>query len=97
MRSFILSAFSLAFAYSSFAGADTFPRISKANSFRFELGNSTNYFTGTNAYWLPFVANNEDIDLALDHIAASGLKVIRTWGFNDVNEIPPPGKYDVQL
>jgi len=91
MGFFTLSTLSLALAFSFSATAGTFPKVSKTSALKFEIGNSTKYFTGTNAYWLPFVTNNEDIDLALDHIAASGLKVVRTWGFNDVNEIPPPG------
>jgi mannan endo-1,4-beta-mannosidase len=97
MRSFTLLAFFLASTLSSFAIADIYPKISKANNFRFEIGNSSKYFTGTNAYWLPFLANNDDIDLALDHIAAAGLKVVRTWGFNDVNEIPSPGEHDMYI
>ena len=40
-------------------------------------------FAGTNAYWLPFLTNNADIDLAFKTIAAAGLKVVRTWGFYD--------------
>lgn len=75
----------------SLASAGEFPKVNPA-SLRFEIGNTTQYFRGTNAYWLPFQTNLEDIDSTLDHLAAGGLKVVRTWGFSDVNEIPPPGQ-----
>jgi mannan endo-1,4-beta-mannosidase len=91
MRFFTPSTLSLAFALTSCAAAETFPKV---NGLRFQIGNSTKYFTGTNAYWLPFTPNNDDIDITLDHIAAAGLKVVRTWGFNDVNELPSPGVYN---
>jgi mannan endo-1,4-beta-mannosidase len=88
-----LSTIFVAFLFSAFlASASQFPKVSKVTGLKFEIENATKYFAGTNAYWLPFTTNLEDIDLALDHISASGLKIIRTWGFNDVNEIPPPGQ-----
>lgn len=75
----------------SLASASLYPKVNAA-SLRFEIGNATQYLRGTNAYWLPFQANLEDIDSTLDHLAAGGLKIVRTWGFSDVNEIPPPGQ-----
>jgi len=32
-----------------------------------------------------------DVDAALDDIAASGLRILRVWGFNDVNTVPASG------
>ncbi len=39
----------------------------------------------------PFLTNDADIDLAMGHFAESGLKILRTWGFNDVNTVPGEG------
>lgn len=41
------------------------------------------YFVGSNAYWLTFLTNKADIDYALDQFRASGMKVLRIWGFAD--------------
>ncbi|KAK2746415.1 hypothetical protein FQN55_005633 [Onygenales sp. PD_40] len=40
-------------------------------------------FAGTNAYWLPFLTNDADVETAFAAIADAGLKVVRTWAFND--------------
>ncbi|KAI5776472.1 glycoside hydrolase superfamily [Geopyxis carbonaria] len=40
-------------------------------------------FAGTNAYWLPFLTNDADVDATFKAISAAGLKVVRTWGFHD--------------
>ncbi|OWO99853.1 hypothetical protein B2J93_6908 [Marssonina coronariae] len=45
-------------------------------------------FMGTNTYYIGFLNNNADIDLVMSHHAASGLKVLRVWGFNDVATVP---------
>ncbi|TLD16001.1 uncharacterized protein PgNI_02240, partial [Pyricularia grisea] len=58
------------------------------NGTHFMIDGETQYLVGSNAYWLPFLTNNADVDLALDQIAASGIKILRTWGFNDVTTIP---------
>lgn len=39
-------------------------------------------FIGTNAYWLPALNSDDDIDNTLASIAASGVTVVRTWAFN---------------
>ncbi|PGH17847.1 hypothetical protein AJ80_04670 [Polytolypa hystricis UAMH7299] len=41
-------------------------------------------FAGTNAYWLPFLTNDNDVDTAFRAFQAAGMKVVRTWAFNDV-------------
>lgn len=92
MMAFTLSTAFVAFSFSaSFVSASLYPKVSSTSGLKFEIGNNTKYFAGTNAYWLPFTVNPDDIDVALDHIADGGLKVVRTWGFNDVNEIPKNG------
>jgi len=45
---------------------------------------STLGFVGTNAYWLPSLNSDEDIDFTLGNMSAAGIKVIRTWAFNGV-------------
>jgi len=41
-------------------------------------------FVGTNAYWLPALNSDEDIDFTLGNMSAAGVKVVRTWAFNGV-------------
>ncbi|KAF3924535.1 hypothetical protein ABW21_db0205110 [Orbilia brochopaga] len=51
----------------------------------FRLNGKKFYFAGSNAYYIPMYGPNDfgDMDAALDAFAASGLKVLRTWGFAD--------------
>jgi mannan endo-1,4-beta-mannosidase len=58
------------------------------NGTRFTIDGRADYLVGTNAYWLSFRTNDADIDLALDQLVASGVRVLRIWGFNDVTAIP---------
>jgi hypothetical protein len=37
-----------------------------------------------NAYWLPMLASTVDVDKALDDFKASGMDVLRIWGFADL-------------
>ncbi|OIW31898.1 glycoside hydrolase [Coniochaeta ligniaria NRRL 30616] len=62
--------------------------IATANGTRFTIDGQTAYFAGTNSYWIGFLTNNADVDLVLDHISQSGLKILRVWGFNDVKSTP---------
>ncbi|KAF5330740.1 hypothetical protein D9619_005756 [Psilocybe cf. subviscida] len=50
-------------------------------------------FVGTNAYWLPTLNSDQDIDSTLGNMSALGIKVVRTWAFNDVDTIPPNGTW----
>ena len=52
---------------------------------KFNIDGVTKYFAGTNSYWISFLTNNDDVNLTVSHIASSGLKILRIWGFNDVN------------
>lgn len=65
--------------------------FSKAIGTKFNIDGTTKYYAGTNSYWIGFLTNNADIDKALDDIRASGLKILRVWGFNDVTSIPGSG------
>ncbi|KAK3294332.1 glycoside hydrolase superfamily [Chaetomium fimeti] len=64
---------------------------------RFSIDGKTGYFAGTNSYWIGFLTNDKDVDTTLDHIASSGLKILRVWGFNDVNTKPGAGTVWFQL
>ncbi|KAL2794005.1 glycoside hydrolase superfamily [Aspergillus keveii] len=63
----------------------------------FVIDGESGYFAGTNAYWLPFLTNDADVDLAMGHMAEAGLKILRVWGFNDLNTIPDDGTVYFQL
>lgn len=55
------------------------------------IDGKANYYAGTNAYWLSFLTDDADVDLVMSNMRESGLRILRVWGFNDVNEIPPEG------
>lgn len=60
---------------------------------KFNIDGVTKYYAGTNSYWLGFTTGDADIDTALDRIQESGLKLVRIWGFNDVNTVPTDGRF----
>jgi len=60
---------------------------------QFSLDNHRYRFFATNVYWLPVLETEEDIDQTLASIAKLGIKVIRTWAFNDVDQIPEKGTW----
>jgi len=66
--------------------------INSANG-QFTVNGSEFRFIGTNAYWLPFLNSDEDISNTLANMSASGITVVRTWGFNDVTSIPTNGTW----
>jgi mannan endo-1,4-beta-mannosidase len=70
-------------------------KIPKADGLKFSINGISKYFAGTNAYWLPYTEKDADIDQVFRHIKDSGMTVIRTWGFNDVNAIPGGSKLPV--
>ncbi len=57
----------------------------------FNIDGVSKYYAGTNSYWISFLTNNADVDLALDQLAGAGLRILRVWGFNDVTSAPAPG------
>jgi mannan endo-1,4-beta-mannosidase len=63
----------------------------------FTIDGQADYFAGTNSYWIGFLTDNSDVDLVLDHLQHSGIRILRVWGFNDVNAKPAPGKVYYQL
>nr|AEV40667.1 Man5C1 [Penicillium sp. C1 HC-2011] len=82
---------------STTTSAPTSTGFSKVNGLNFTIDGETNYFVRTNTYWLAFLNNNSDVDLVLSDIAASGMKILRVWGFNDVNTVPSAGTVYFQL
>ena len=63
----------------------------------FVIDGKKGYFAGSNSYWLPFLTNDADVDLVMSHLQQSGLKILRVWGFNDVNTQPSAGTVWFQL
>ncbi|KZP23080.1 glycoside hydrolase family 5 protein [Athelia psychrophila] len=57
----------------------------------FYVNGSVFDFIGTNAYWLPTLTEDKDIENTFSSMAAAGIKVVRTWAFNDVTEVPTSG------
>lgn len=71
--------------------------FAKADGLKFNIDGETKYFAGTNSYWLPFQTNNADVDSVFKNLQQSGLKILRVWGFNDVNAVPASGTVYFQL
>ncbi|KAK3066432.1 mannan endo-1,4-beta-mannosidase A-2 [Teratosphaeriaceae sp. CCFEE 6253] len=75
-------------AASSTAATGSYPTTSGTS---FVIDGKTGYFAGTNTYWISFLTNNADVDLVMQHLQTSGLKILRVWGFNDVTATPSTG------
>ncbi|KAG8952192.1 hypothetical protein FRC03_012220 [Tulasnella sp. 419] len=65
------------------------PGFVKSEGGEFRLDGKPFYFVGTTAYWLQQLNSEDDIKKTLTDIASRGIKVVRTWGFNDVVGTPP--------
>lgn len=50
------------------------------------------YFYGTNIFWLSTLEDDE-LGTTFENIASSGVKVVRTWAFDDVAKRPSSGNY----
>ncbi|TVY23980.1 Mannan endo-1,4-beta-mannosidase [Lachnellula hyalina] len=68
-----------------------FSSYAKPSNNVFSIDGEAQYFAGTNTYWIGFLTNNSDVDIVMTHLAASKLKVLRVWGFNDVTSTPSSG------
>ncbi|KAF7586040.1 hypothetical protein BBP40_009638 [Aspergillus hancockii] len=71
--------------------------FAKADGLKFSIDGESKYFAGTNSYWLPFQKVDADVDAVFDHLEQAGLKILRVWGFNDVNEVPTDGSVYFQV
>ncbi|KAH7142190.1 glycoside hydrolase superfamily [Dactylonectria macrodidyma] len=75
--------------FASLLGAEAHPGAKKGfvtvKGDVFQLNGRDFYFAGSNAYYLPFQTNQEDVERGLGAAKKAGLNVMRTWGFNDRN------------
>ncbi|KAI9709713.1 MAG: mannan endo-1,4-beta-mannosidase A-1 [Bogoriella megaspora] len=62
--------------------------FAKTNGLMFNIDGTTKYYVGTNSYWIGFLTNNADVDTVMSHLQTTGVKILRVWGFNDVNTNP---------
>ncbi|KAF8654137.1 hypothetical protein AX16_003668 [Volvariella volvacea WC 439] len=60
---------------------------------KFVVNGSEFRMLGTNAYWLPTVNTDEDIDFVFGNMSAVGINAVRIWGFNDVETVPSEGTW----
>jgi mannan endo-1,4-beta-mannosidase len=67
--------------------------VTTDNNGQFLLDGQRFRFFATNAYWLPVLEDEADIDLTLSSIAKLGIKVVRIFAFNDVDQIPNKGTW----
>ncbi|CAK7237571.1 hypothetical protein SEUCBS140593_010015 [Sporothrix eucalyptigena] len=51
----------------------------------FDINGTVGYFAGTNAWWLGHLTKNEDVDKAMQEIVDTKYKIVRVWGFGDIN------------
>ncbi|KUI69375.1 Mannan endo-1,4-beta-mannosidase A [Cytospora mali] len=65
--------------------------FAKTDGLFFNIDGVTKYYAGTNCYWCGFLTEDEDINKVFSDIASADLKIVRVWGFNDVNTIPSSG------
>jgi len=82
--------FSLVLSLPLIASADV-PGFVCAEDGKFKLDNKDFFFSGTNAYWLGQLADKADLNATMKSIADTGLKVVRTWAFNEVTSVPTDG------
>ncbi|KDQ18792.1 glycoside hydrolase family 5 protein [Botryobasidium botryosum FD-172 SS1] len=70
------------------------PGFVSSQNGQFLLDGKPFLFTATNAYWLHHLDQDSDIDKTFTDIANAGLKVVKTWAFDDVvGSTPPPGTF----
>jgi len=79
-----LAATSLAVQASPTARSVSAGGFPSADGLMFSIDGVTKYYAGTNSYWISFLTNNADVETVMSHVAQSGLKIFRVWGFNDV-------------
>lgn len=59
------------------------PSVSRSNPRLFSIDGKTQYFAGTNAWWLGHMYEDADVEEAVKEIAASNLLVTRVCKFVD--------------
>ncbi|CAE6442833.1 unnamed protein product [Rhizoctonia solani] len=63
----------------------------KTSGQQFTLDGRKFTVAGSNAYWIPQLANDNDMTIAFKDLQKAGLTTLRTWGFNEVTS--PSGTY----
>ncbi|KAF9264690.1 glycoside hydrolase family 5 protein [Marasmius fiardii PR-910] len=63
------------------------------NNGRFQVNGSNFKWIGTTAYWLSSLNTEQDIINTLSNMSHAGIKVVRTWAFNDVETVPTNGTW----
>ncbi|EJC98805.1 glycoside hydrolase [Fomitiporia mediterranea MF3/22] len=53
---------------------------------QFQVDGKPFNFVGANSYWLPLLTTQHDVELTFQGMQEQGIKVVRTWGFNAINE-----------
>ncbi|KAJ5929885.1 hypothetical protein N7454_006835 [Penicillium verhagenii] len=71
--------------------------FSSVTGLNFTIDGDTSYYAGTNSYWIGFLTDDADVDLVMSHLNESDLRILRVWGFNDVNTVPSSGTVYFQL
>ncbi|KAL6912561.1 hypothetical protein ACHAP8_010410 [Fusarium lateritium] len=51
----------------------------------FNIDGKSQYFAGTNTWWMSHLTSDADVEQAMSQIAKSGLKVTRVWAFGNTN------------
>ncbi|KAH8426919.1 glycoside hydrolase 5 family protein [Aspergillus melleus] len=77
--------------------ASTTGSFARTSGLNFGIDGKTGYFAGSNAYWIGYLTDDNDVDQVFAHLQEAGLKILRVWGFNDVNEKPEEGRIWYQL
>ncbi|KAJ8078769.1 hypothetical protein PM082_013052 [Marasmius tenuissimus] len=97
MRSFATALFVFQLLLASCVSANntgnTKDKFVQAKNGKFHVNGSEFKWIGTTAYWLPSLNTEQDIVNTLTNISDAGIKVVRTWAFNDVESIPQNGTW----
>ncbi|KAL4778395.1 glycoside hydrolase superfamily [Aspergillus varians] len=60
----------------------------------FEIDGKVQYFAGTNAWWLGYLTDDGEAELAMSEIAKTGYRTVRVWGFFGTSD---PDTTDMQV
>ncbi|OCH95828.1 glycoside hydrolase [Obba rivulosa] len=73
------------------------PGFVTTNGRSFELDGKPFAFVGANAYWLPLLTTERDVDFTMQQIQGAGVKVVRIWAFNAINATELPTALETDL
>ncbi|MCJ1485795.1 hypothetical protein MMC06_005970 [Schaereria dolodes] len=52
----------------------------------FNIDGKTQYFAGTNTWWLSHLLSDADVETTISELVSSDIRVTRAWGFGNVND-----------